>query len=1151
MKKKCKRECFPPGSISKILLRMKLLTFFVFVSMVTATASSYSQQTKFNLKLDGVTVSDVFREIEANSEYILLYNEKQLDTNRKVDVDVNGKTVESILNQVLEGTSNTYKIYDRQIVILAAKANESPSAIKTETKAEQKKEISGTVTDSKGLSLPGVSVVAKGTTIGTVTDFDGKFTLAIPADVQTLVFSFVGMKTQEITIGSKTKVNLVLVEESVGLEEVVAIGYGVQKKSVVTAAISKVSSDELAGQVPTRIEDVLKGHIAGVQITSNSGQPGAASMVRVRGVGTVNNSDPLYIVDGMPVTAGIEYLNPSDIASVEVLKDAASGAIYGARAANGVILVTTKSGAVGKTNVQYNYSYGMQNPWKKRELLNSTQYETLMGEAFTNAGMTNIYPTPGSTGINTNWQEEIINKNAPIVNHNASISGGNQSGNYFVSFGYLNQDGIVGKDKSNFERYNFRSNVQYNLYENKESDFFKKVTFGTNIGYTFSRLNGIDENSNSGGPLFAATNAAPNMPVFETNAATVAQLQSQYGNKLMTDKDGNVYKLLEGQAVNPLALLNTNNNNNKDNRLAGVVWGEIELISNLKFRSSYSMDLLSSNIKNWTPAYFLSIDKKDDNSRISNTMNINRTWSQENTLSYSSNFGKNSLTVLLGSSAQKTLNEGVWGKNQDLIGYYPGKDYLDFASGSAEFQLTGGGAYIHTLASLFGRASYNYDEKYMAELTVRRDGSSNFPKSNQYATFPSVSLGWNLHKESFLKDVKGIDLLKLRGSWGMNGNEAIGAFQYTSLIQTGDGYKYVFGPSKTYVGVGVSRLANDALKWETSEQYDLGIDGRFLSNRLTSTIDWFYKKTTDMLMIMPVPAFIGNGAPDANVGSMKNTGLEFDLGYQDNIGKLKYKVNANASYLKNEVLNLGVENIYNFSTTGSSDEPCQRHTVGKPFAHFYGAQTNGIFQDQGQIDAYKNSNGELYQPNAIPGDVIFVDNNKDGKINDEDKTYLGKPNPDWIFGLRVNLEYQGFDFNMLWQGTIGSSIYDASRRSDLAAANYSTIWMDRWHGKGTSDRLPRLMYGNNDANNNGRVSDLYVFNGDYVRLKNIQLGYTIPRLVTQKAYIKSLRLFVSAENLITITNYQGSDPEVGSNFGIDRGIYPQSRTFIFGANLSF
>ncbi|MFY9152361.1 MAG: TonB-dependent receptor [Prolixibacteraceae bacterium] len=1135
----------------KLMLVMKLTAILLVVFTMHVTATVYSQNTKLSLNMQKASIKEVLQQIEAQSEYRFIYENEKVNLDSKVSIEVKDEIVENILKELFEKDGVSYSITESNMILINPSEKQMKSLNKEPINSQQQKTIKGTVKSSTGEPLPGVTVSVKGTTMGNITDNNGNYSISNLPENAVLVFSFIGMKTQEIKVGPMSVINVVMAEETVGIDEVVAIGYGVQKKSVVTAAISKVSAEDLAKQVPTRIEDVLKGHIAGVQITSNSGQPGAASMVRVRGVGTVNNSDPLFIVDGMPINGGIEYLNPSDIASVEVLKDAASGAIYGARAANGVILVTTKSGEKGKTIVQYNFSYGIQNPWKRRELLNSTQYETLMSEALSNADMPNTYTSPGSTGINTDWQKEIINKNAPIVNHNASISGGNQNGKYFISFGYLNQEGIVGKDKSGFERYNFRSNIEYNLYENKDNFFFRKVTFGTNIGYTFSRLNGIDENSNSGGPLFAATNAAPNMPVFETDEATIAQLKSQYDDKLMTDKNGNMYKLLEGQAVNPMALLSTINNNNKDHRLLGAVWAEIELIRNLKLRSSYSTDLLASNIKNWTPAYFLSIDNRDDNSRINNTMNINRVWSFENTLSYSLNINKNNLTVLAGSSAQKTINEDVWGKNQDLIGYYPGKDYLDFASGSAEFQFTGGGAYIHTLASLFGRVSYNYDEKYMAEMTIRRDGSSNFPVSNQYATFPSVSLGWNLHKESFLQNVKGIDQLKLRASWGMNGNEAIGAFQYTSLIQTGDGYKYVFGPSKTYVGVGVSRLANDALKWEASEQYDLGIDGRFFGSRLSATLDWFYKKTSDMLMIMPVPALIGNGAPDANVGSMKNTGIEFDFGYQDKIGKLKYKVNGNASYVKNEVLGLGVEKIYNFGYTGSSDEPCQRHTVGQPFAHFLGAQTNGIFQNQAQIDAYKNNDGELYEPNALPGDVIFVDVNKDGKINDEDKTYLGKPNPDWIFGLNLNLEYEGFDISMLWQGTLGSSIYDASRRSDLAAANYSTIWMDRWHGEGTSNRLPRLVYGNNDANNNGRVSDLYVFNGDYLRLKNVQLGYTFPKLMTRKANVDGLRLFVSAENLLTITRYHGSDPEVGSNFGLDKGIYPQARTFIFGASLTF
>jgi TonB-linked SusC/RagA family outer membrane protein len=1021
----------------------------------------------------------------------------------------------------------------------------------------QEMKVTGSVTNNAdGSPIPGVNVVVKGTTIGTLTDLDGHYSLSVDKG-QILQFSLVGMTTVEITVASDV-INVKMTDAATDLSEVIVVGYGVQKKSVVTAAIAKVSSDDLKNVAPVRVDNALKGLAAGVTVTTSSGQPGASSKVQVRGIGTINNSDPLYIVDGMPIDGGIDYLNPSDIQSIEVLKDAASGAVYGARAANGVILITTKTGKKGKTSVTYDYSKGWQNPWKEREVLNATEYAIMMNEGAVNTGQSPIYtnPDPYSYGKGTDWQKEVFNYNAPMVNHQLTISGANENVNYYLSAGYFNQEGIVGGDfdRSNYERFTLRSNNTFNLYEEKSRSYLNKVTVGMNVGYTRTTSKGISTNSEYGSPLGSALLLSPILSVLAEDQAATA-LAHPTG---LRNSDGLYYTIVSdeyNEITNPLAQLELPGEKGNSDKFVSNFWGEVNLLNNLKFRSSFGTDLSFWGNDGWTPKYYLGKSNHAENSSVWSSMNRSLVWQVENVLSYDKLFlDKHSVQVVLGQSAKESEGRNIGGSNKYMVEEDADKANIDFTTGTAkggDKDVYGGATDPHTLSSLFGRLSYNFDERYMLQATIRRDGSSNFGPGNRYAVFPSFSLGWNITNESFMANrPTWFTNTKVRFSWGKNGNESIGSFGYVVLTSTGNNYTFGNGNGIIYNGTKPNGLANPNLKWEESEQTDIGLDLGFLSNSLTFTFDYYIKKTNGMLMTMPVPSYVGESKPTGNVGDMENKGYEFELGYRFKVSDVNFRVNGNATYLKNELIKLGNSNGWanydNLQNVGT----ISRAQNGLPFPYFYGYKTNGIFQNTAEVNAYTNADGNLIQPNAKPGDVRFVDIDEDGKISDADRTKIGKGMPDWTYGLNFGADWKGFDFNVMLQGTVGNDIFDATRRTDLAYVNLPAYMLNRWTGEGTSNEIPRFSF--SDKNGNWLSSDLYVKDGSYMRVKNMQLGYTLPRLLTQKAFISKLRVYVSAENLLTFTKYEGFDPEIssgGTSLGIDRGIYPQARVFSLGINL--
>ena len=1016
-------------------------------------------------------------------------------------------------------------------------------------------QLRGTVKDEAGEPVIGAAVLVKGTTTGTTTDIDGSFLLANVPEGSVLEVSSIGYQSVSVTVNGDAPLDIIIKEDTMILDDVVVIGYGVQKKSVVTASIAKVDAEDLGATAPLRVDNALKGLAAGVNVTSSSGQPGAAARIRIRGTGTINNSDPLYIVDGMPIEGGIDYLNPNDIESIEVLKDAASGAVYGARAANGVILVTTKKGS-GKTRVAYNFTYGFSSPWREREVLNASEYAVMMNEGRVNAGMMPLYPDPYKYGEGTDWQKEVFNYNAPSQSHELSVSGASERVNYYLSLGYNSQDGIVGGNygRSNYDRLSVRSNIGCTLFDNSEDrNWLNKATIGTNLSYAYITSTGVTTNSTWGSPLGSALALSPILGVH----ATAEEAESYLGITdyvHMYDKDGSIFMLPGAdynEMVNPVASLSLPANKGWSHKFVGNFNFELQIWDNLKFRTSLGADLSFWGSDGYTPIYYLGTNNKATYSSASSESDRGLVWQLENILTYDKTIGKHSFSVLLGQSMKESSGYYLGGSARYLKDY--NKPYLSYTNSVVEngdYNAWGAPNPKSKLASWFFRASYNYDERYMAQVTVRRDGSSRFGANNRWGTFPSFSPGWHLHKEPYIRMPYWFNTAKLRFSWGQNGNDNIGDFRYTVLTSSNN--NYIFGEDENIIiGTKASGLANPDLKWETSTQTDIGIDLGFLSNSLTFTIDWLRKVTSGMLMEMNVPTYVGEAKPIGNVGIMNNSGVEMELGYKLSKGGWDFNVKGNLSYLRNRLIEYGNEsgwaNLDSFQGTGA----ISRAENGMPFPFFYGYKTDGVFQNMDEVNSYVNSEGGLIMPDAVPGDVRFVDMNGDGKITADDRTCIGDGTPDWTWGLTLNLAWRGIDLSMLWQGTIGNDVYDATRRNDISKTNLPAYMLNRWTGEGTSDKYPRFVLGDSV---NWQSSDLMVYDGSYLRLKNIQLGYTLPEHITRRIFISKLRVFVAAENLLTLTKYHGYDPEIssgGTSLGIDYGVYPQARTFSFGVNVAF
>ena len=1022
--------------------------------------------------------------------------------------------------------------------------------------------IKGNVTaEGSSDGLPGVTILVKGSSNGTVTDIEGNYTLDISNLTDPiLVFSFVGYIQQEVNVSSRSVVNVSLEEDVQALDEVVVVGYGVQQKKLLTGATGQVKGDDISKMSTTGSLEALQGQVAGVNITATSGQPGEGMRVLIRGAGTINNTGPMYLVDGIQ-TGDISYLNNSDIESIDVLKDAAAAAIYGSQAANGVVLITTKKGRVGsKPVVTFDSYYGKQAPTKKISMLNAQEYAVIMNEAAINSGKLPHFTNDEIAAMDegTDWIDEMIYENAVTENYSLGISGGGQSSIYSLSLSYTNQEGIVGGTGiSQYERYAFRVNTEHELVKDV-------VKLGQHLTFSYNKKNGVSVGNQYNNTLRGAFNTSPILPMYDDEG----NFLNNRGDRGVMYNGAPWEPWAEGESNPYASMLYNNNSKNNGQKMLGDIYLEVTPIKNLTIKSRVAIDYYSGEGRSYGPTYELSIYSMRTINTVTQNMNNGLAWTFDNTISYDLNTGDHSLKFLVGSFAYHNQSTWLSGKNNNLLFNDLEHAYLNNATNTAYPQLNAEGAPNDELKlqSYFGRISYDFNEKYLFNATLRADGSSNFNKDNRWGIFPSVSAGWVVTNESFLESVVGLDFLKIRASWGQVGNQNVGAYQYLAPIHIGSGGNnnndgnYYFG-SEEYnstantVGGYPSRLANTEIQWEVSEQLNFGFDTYVFDSKLDIAFDWYNKQTKDWLVDAPGYATDGADAPIINGGSVKNTGIELGLTWNDNFGDINYTINATAAKNKNEVTEVPTDDGIIHGLTNqlydNAGEFYHRAETGFPIGYFWGYETAGLFQNEGEVTSHRSGEGTIIQPRALPGDVRYVDQNNDGVINDADKVNIGDPNPDLTYSFSLGFEYKGFDFYALAYGVAGNQIVQSYRNQVNAQANYSNAILGRWHGEGTSNTIPRVT----ETNVNYQFSDLFVQDGDFLRINNITVGYDFSKMMDDGLFSK-LRLYATVQNALTFTKYDGMDPEVGyglenGSAGVDVGFYPRPRTYLLGLNVKF
>lgn len=1033
---------------------------------------------------------------------------------------------------------------------------------------QQRKKITGTVIDSTGEPVIGANVLEKGTSNGVITNLDGQFELNIQSGA-IVEISFIGYVTQEFKIVNQSILNVTLQEDAQALDEVVVVGYGVQKKKLVTGATVQVKGDNLQKLSTTSAFTALQSQTPGVNITQSSGQPGEGFKVNIRGLGTIGNSAPLYVIDGV-AGGDLNSLNPADIESIDVLKDAASAAIYGARAANGVILVTTKQGKVGKISVTYDGYIGWQNFYKMPELLNAKQYMEVMDALSFNQDNDMVYDWKSympeelynsymdGSNPGTNWMKLMRNENAPLQNHSLNVIGGNEMSKVSLGVSYTSQEGIFGKPvQSDYERTTVRLNSEHVIYRNKDFDV---ITLGENFFYNYNTKHGIAIGNQYDNDISNALRGVPIVPAYNNN-----------GDFFMYD-DFRDYGLFNYslELGNPLADMYYKRGHNitKKHSLNMTAYLKIQPIKNLIFKSQFNYKMSSNSYRQYIPEYIINPQKNAQNLAAKTTQSGGQGWnySVENTLSYIFNINRHNIDVMVGQSFEKSgMGESMSATSTNLL--FQGWNYAWLTNAQSTTPTVSGSPWGEgALASFFGRVNYNYDETYMASVILRTDGSSNFARGHRWGTFPSFSAGWVISNEKFMEKTNvWLDFLKLRASWGQNGNCNIDNFQYLATVSFDNTAAYSFGDKVDgYLqGSYPDILANENISWEISEQFDIGIDARFLNNRLNVALDWYNKKTKDWLVVAPVLASMGNNAPYINGGDVENRGFELALGWNDHIGKsFTYGANINLAFNKNEITRIANSEgiIYGptdvISTNTASIYRCE---VGCPIGYFWGYNTAGVFQNQADIDDWLAAGNPTLQTKPQPGDLKFVNSNGDTIIDDDDKTMIGNPHPDYTLGLSLNFGYKGFDLSLTANGAFGHQIARSYRQfTNGRQQNYTTEVFRYWHGEGTSNKYPRLTAGNVGVNWQN-PSDIFIKNADFLRMQNITFGYDFKNLWKTMPF-SQVRFYVTAQNLFTITGYKGMDPEVGASgdetdyswgSGVDLGFYPTPRTILIGVNLKF
>lgn len=1094
---------------------MRISTFLLMVCVFCSYAgNAHSQNAKVSIRMNNVKLDKILNEIENQTDYLFIYN-NQVDINKITSVKVKNEAVAQVLDRILSGTGINYELEGTHIIL-------TTEAIKDLHAQQQAKTVTGTVTDVSGEPIIGANIRIKGTTTGTITDIDGNF--SIKAEPQSVIeVSYIGYLTQETVINNQKSIRFLLKEDTKTLDEVVVIGYGVQKKADLTGSVANINTEKLNTQSNANIGQALQGKIAGVDIVSQGGAPGSGTRIMVRGIGTLNNASPLYIVDGMYMNS-IDHINPNDIASIDVLKDASSAAIYGSRAANGVIIVTTKEGSntEGKPIIDLSVNLGISTASKFLDMLDAkgwAEVTTIARQAIGKPALD--MATDLANKPDNDWQD-IMFRPALMQNYNLSVKGGGKYSTYYTGLGYFNQDGIV--KGTNYQRYNIQSKNDY-----KRGIF----SAGTNLIISFSHDKPLHQELR-GGMIGTILQSVPTLEKYDDTR------EGGYGGTY-------------GDVVNiphPLAIIDDNimDRYNENVKIFANLYAQIELFKGLKYKLNLTPDFSFERYKNYLNKYDFGL-ATNSITQLTERQRRRRNILVENLLTFDRTFGEHKISALAGYTYQDSRFRHIQAYGEGLP---QGLEEIDAATTNRSNE---GNSWRSVLTSILGRVFYSYQNKYLFTATIRRDGSSKFGKNNRYGYFPSFSLGWNVAEEKFMENVHWLDQLKLRGGYGVLGNQEIDNYQYSSTITTG--INYPDGNGGLLQGAFPKNFANPDIKWEETAMTNVGIDFMAFNNRLSLTADYYVKNTKDILLTVPIPISSGGANdPIRNAGKIRNNGFEFNLGWMDQPNPdISYGINLIGSFNKNKVIAMGSESGSIKGGSTNQNITTSETKAGYPIGGYWLISTAGYFNSQEEVDAYAKE-GKKIQPAAEPGDIKFVDANNDGVINDDDRVFQGSPFPDFTFALNGNMRYKNFDLSIGLQGVLGNKIYNATRQTleDVTkGSNFLASCLDYWTPENKNASHPRLTW--DDPNRNTRAeSDRYLENGSYLRLRSVQLGYTFPQ-TWFKGAIQHARVYINAENLFTITSYSGYSPDVNAdnaNYrGFDNFIYPTNRTFMLGLNVTF
>lgn len=1109
------RYCFKNPRFKQIFRIMRISTFLLMVCVFCSYAgNAHSQNAKVSIHMNNVKLDKILNEIENQTDYLFIYN-NQVDINKITSVKVKNEAVAQVLDRILSGTGINYELEGTHIIL-------TTEAIKDLHAQQQAKTVTGTVTDVSGEPIIGANIRIKGTTTGTITDIDGNF--SIEAEPQSVIeVSYIGYLTQETVINNQKSIRFLLKEDTKTLDEVVVIGYGVQKKADLTGSVANINTEKLNTQSNANIGQALQGKIAGVDIVSQGGAPGSGTRIMVRGIGTLNNASPLYIVDGMYMNS-IDHINPNDIASIDVLKDASSAAIYGSRAANGVIIVTTKEGSntEGKTIIDLSVNLGISTASKFLDMLDAkgwAEVTTIARQAIGKPALD--MATDLANKPDNDWQD-IMFRPALMQNYNLAVKGGGKYSTYYTGLGYFNQDGIV--KGTNYQRYNIQSKNDY-----KRGIF----SAGTNLIISFSHDKPLHQELR-GGMIGTILQSVPTLEKYDDTR------EGGYGGTY-------------GDVVNiphPLAIIDDNimGRYNENVKIFANLYAQIELFKGLKYKLNLTPDFSFERYKNYLNKYDFGL-ATNSITQLTERQRRRRNILVENLLTFDRTFGEHKISALAGYTYQDSRFRHIQAYGEGLP---QGLEEIDAATTNRSNE---GNSWRSVLTSILGRVFYSYQNKYLFTATIRRDGSSKFGKNNRYGYFPSFSLGWNVAEEKFMENVHWLDQLKLRGGYGVLGNQEIDNYQYSSTITTG--INYPDGNGGLLQGAFPKNFANPDIKWEETAMTNVGIDFMAFNNRLSLTADYYVKNTKDILLTVPIPISSGGANdPIRNAGKIRNNGFEFNLGWMDQPNPdISYGINLIGSFNKNKVIAMGSESGSIKGGSTNQNITTSETKAGYPIGGYWLISTAGYFNSQEEVDAYAKD-GKKIQPAAEPGDIKFVDANNDGVINDDDRVFQGSPFPDFTFALNGNMRYKNFDLSIGLQGVLGNKIYNATRQTleDVTkGSNFLASCLDYWTPENKNASHPRLTW--DDPNRNTRAeSDRYLENGSYLRLRSVQLGYTFPQ-TWFKGAIQHARVYINAENLFTITSYSGYSPDVNAdnaNYrGFDNFIYPTNRTFMLGLNVTF